>query len=180
MKDAIVVGKTGPRIVIAHIHSYGEMYNVTGTERTATGQIWINSGHAEDAVFEAGEFTVEQLDEAVRAWYGIPKDNRRKLRKPTPYALILDLYHKHCPMLPKVEQLTEQRETLVAARWHEYCGDCDREVGIDRFEEFFRRVTQQKFLTGGGPRGWRATFTWLMKQENFAKVMEMTYANQAP
>jgi hypothetical protein len=39
----------------------------------------------------------------------------------------------------------------------------------------FLRADKSTFLTGGGPRGWRAPFDFFLKPENLAKVLEGAY-----
>ena len=46
------------------------------------------------------------------------------------------------------------------------------------WEQFFRKVRCSSFLTGGGDRGWTATFDWILKSENFEKIIEGQYDNR--
>ena len=43
------------------------------------------------------------------------------------------------------------------------------------FERAVEKVKGSKFLTGKGKKGWRITFDWFIKPENFAKVLEGNY-----
>lgn len=44
------------------------------------------------------------------------------------------------------------------------------------FGDYFRKVEASEFLTGKiSPNGFRATFNWLMKPENVAKVLSGNY-----
>jgi hypothetical protein len=46
------------------------------------------------------------------------------------------------------------------------------------FEELFKHVADSEFLTGANERSWKASFDWLMKPDNFAKVMEGNYSTR--
>ena len=79
---------------------------------------------------------------------------------------ILDLYHSHCPSLPKVLKLTDGRIKAVNARLKEYTED-------DLIFAFVK-AENSPFLRG--ERGsWKATFDWLMKPNNLPKVLEGNY-----
>jgi hypothetical protein len=73
--------------------------------------------------------------------------------------------------LARIVRLTAARRQTLAARLR----DCD---GLDGWTAALELVRQSEFLTGGGNRGWRATFDWLLKQANFVKLLEGTYANR--
>lgn len=51
------------------------------------------------------------------------------------------------------------------------------EQGIDWFGRFFQNVAASDFLTGRAGK-WKADLSWLMKKENFAKVVQGNYANK--
>ena len=46
-----------------------------------------------------------------------------------------------------------------------------KDYGVDKVLEAIRKVDQSDFLKGGGDKGWRATFDWFIKPDNFAKVL---------
>jgi hypothetical protein len=89
----------------------------------------------------------------------------------TPYQAVIDSYHDHLPMLPKVQVLTDARKRHIKARW-------SKEVirnGKDEtyFDRFFTHVSQSEFLTTGS----FCNLEWLMKEANFVKVIEGNYHN---
>ena len=43
----------------------------------------------------------------------------------------------------------------------------------------FNKAESSNFLKGGNDRNWTANFDWLMKDGNFAKVLEGNYDNKA-
>ena len=82
---------------------------------------------------------------------------------------IINLFNSICTSLPKAEKLTKTREKKIKLR-------CQELITLEKFEELFRKVQASKFLTGSNDRGWKADFTWLMKNdENYVKVLEGNY-----
>lgn len=69
---------------------------------------------------------------------------------------------------PKVEECNGTRLTHARARWK-------AKPQPQYWIEVFRKVSQNDFLSGGGDKGWVATFDWIVKPGNAAKVMEGTY-----
>lgn len=53
-----------------------------------------------------------------------------------------------------------------------------REHGKDTFEQMMRKAAQSDFLNGKSDRGWIATYDWLIKPNNFIKVIEGNYDNR--
>ncbi len=97
----------------------------------------------------------------------------KKKEAPPPQQELLKLYHSHCYKLPKVLKMTPARKTALTSRW---IGDKERQ-NLKWWEKFFQRVGESQFLTGNNDRGWKADFSWILKQENFYKILEGKYDN---
>ena len=89
-----------------------------------------------------------------------------------PYQKIKELYNNNCKSLAKVITISEARKKAIAARWKEYGGD------IAVFTTLFTMAEESTFLKGGNERNWQATFDWLLKQANMAKVLEGNYRDK--
>jgi hypothetical protein len=89
---------------------------------------------------------------------------------------IVDFYHDALPELPKVRKLTDKRRRWLNARWNEqHKSKSGLHSGqLEYWVEFFKYVRGSNFLMGR-TRGWRADFEWLVKKENFLKVIEGQY-----
>lgn len=83
------------------------------------------------------------------------------------YKSIIENYHTLCPKMSKVEKLTGKRQGFVNARFAEF--------GISKITEVLRRAGESDFLNGVNDRAWKADFEWLMRPENFVKVLEGKY-----
>jgi len=105
---------------------------------------------------------------------------------PCPHEKILELYAMILPMLRKPRIWDSKREALLRARWR-YCahgngvfeGYRTVQDGLAFWERFFRYVAKSPKLTQGIPRDdgsvWLPDLPWLLKAENFTKVIEKKY-----
>lgn len=82
---------------------------------------------------------------------------------------VISQYNTICLSLPKVTKLTERRKRAIRARLKDYT--------IDEIISVFEKAEASDFLTGR-IKEWKANFDWLMKPENFVKVIEDTYINK--
>ena len=89
-------------------------------------------------------------------------------RSTVDYAAIQDLYNRLCPSLPKCTVLSDARKKAIKARF------ASGRTMID-FETLFRKAEQSNFLKGANAKNWTATFDWLIKDANFAKVLDGNY-----
>jgi len=88
-----------------------------------------------------------------------------------PYSQILEAYNELCETsnLRPIRSITGKRKTQTAARFKEY--------GLGGFFDLFNKVAASIFLCGGGDRGWKADYDWLISPTNIQKVLEGKYDN---
>lgn len=86
------------------------------------------------------------------------------------FDLIVNLYHDLCPKMAKVEKLTDLRKGFIRARFAEY--------GIEKITTVLRLAGESDFLNGHNDKAWRANLEWLMRPNNFIKVLEGNYKNK--
>lgn len=91
---------------------------------------------------------------------------------PVPYEKIKKLYNAICTSFSKVVTISPHRKKAIAARWKEYGGD------LATFQTLFNMAEASDFLKGKNDRNWTATFDWLLKADNMAKVLEGNYRNK--
>ena len=89
----------------------------------------------------------------------------------TPYTQILEGYNQLCETtnLRPIRSITGKRKTQTAIQFKEY--------GLSGFFNAFEKVAASIFLCGGGDRGWKADFDWLIAPANMQKVLEGKYDN---
>ena len=85
------------------------------------------------------------------------------------YQLIVDMFNEICVSFPRVTVISERRKTAMKARMKQY----DKE----QFKKLFETAESSDFLKGKNNRDWSANFDWLMKDSNFAKVLDGNYGD---
>jgi len=117
----------------------------------------------------------------------IEKDKKDKNKKNTtpqtpqgaggmPYTEILELYHEHCPSLPPVRNLNEQRKKLISQR-------LKQGYTIADFAQVFKNTEADDFMTGKNDRKWKANIDYILrdgKEDKFLKLLEATPAHVTP
>ena len=86
------------------------------------------------------------------------------------YTEIQELYNSLCPSLPKCTILSDTRKKAIKARFASG-------RTIEDFKQLFIKAEQSTFLRGASGRDWQATFDWLLKDANMAKVLDGNYDN---
>ena len=77
------------------------------------------------------------------------------------------------PECPRVRGLSSKRRARAKQRLRE---NPEREF----WREAIEAMGDRPFLRGGGPRGWRADFDWLLQPDSATRVLEGSYADEAP
>ena len=114
-----------------------------------------------------GNQTVYQMETEVR----LDKDRLDKDRGEdrTDYQQIADLYNDTCVSFPRLKTLSDARKKAIKARLKTY--------SIESFKEVFEKVEASDFLKGKNNRDWVATFDWIIKDSNMAKILDGNYDN---
>jgi hypothetical protein len=76
-------------------------------------------------------------------------------------------------LLPVPREITRKRESAALARLRDSCGG-----EMDAWRHVCEQVAASTFLTGGGPRGWKADIDWLLKRDNLLKLSEGKYLDR--
>ena len=87
---------------------------------------------------------------------------------PVPYSKIKELYNAICTAYPKCTAMSDARKKAIAARMHSG-------YTVEDFRRVFEKAQASSFLKGGNNRNWRASFDWLLKDSNMAKVLDGNY-----
>lgn len=68
-------------------------------------------------------------------------------------------------------KLSDARKRAIKARLNTY--------SLEDFKMLFTMAEESDFLKGKNDRSWSATFDWLIKDSNMAKVLDGNYKNSA-
>lgn len=93
-------------------------------------------------------------------------ENRERIQ----YQQIADMYNDTCVSFPRLTSLSEARKKAIKARLKVY--------SLEDFQRLFEKAEASTFLKGGNDRNWSATFDWLIKDTNMAKVLDGNYDNR--
>lgn len=93
-----------------------------------------------------------------------------------PHDEIIALYHEILPMLPKILIWNKTRRSHLQQRWRENTNH----QNIEHWRRFFEHVKESAFLTGqiegrDGKLPFTPDLEWLIKPNNFAKIIEGRY-----
>jgi predicted phage replisome organizer len=83
---------------------------------------------------------------------------------------VVSLYHDICISFPKIRSISGARQKAIKARLNTY--------SLEDFKAVFENAEASSFLKGKNDRNWTATFDWLIKDSNMAKVLEGNYADK--
>lgn len=83
-----------------------------------------------------------------------------------------EFWNNHCGNMPRIRSLSGQRLSYVKARI--------RQFGKEAVKEAILNAEKSDLLNGGGNKGWMASFDWIMRPNNFPKVLEGNYNNRKP
>lgn len=86
------------------------------------------------------------------------------------YQQIADMYNNTCVSFPRLNKLSESRKKAIKARLKTY--------GLEDFQKLFEMAEASGFLKGQNDRNWSATFDWLIKDGNMAKVLDGNYQDK--
>ena len=87
---------------------------------------------------------------------------------PAPYEAIKSLYNTICKSFPRCKALSDARRKAIKARF--VSG-----YTLEDFETLFTKAEKSSFLKGRNNRNWTASFDWLIKDANMAKVLDGNY-----
>lgn len=103
----------------------------------------------------------------VRDRVSISKDKERECIN---YQQIADMYNETCVSFPRLTKLSDSRKKAIRARLKQYT--------IEDFRKLFEMAEESSFLKGQNDRDWSASFDWLIKDANMAKVLDGNYADR--
>jgi hypothetical protein len=100
-------------------------------------------------------------------------DSPKPKKENTPYDEIVGEYNLIlCQLLPKVVLVTEKRQKAMDKIWKVHSGD------MELIKKVFAITSESDFLTGK-KTNWKADFDFIMKPQNFVKILEGSYNNSS-
>lgn len=87
------------------------------------------------------------------------------------YSRIINTYNDICISFPRLRTLSDTRKKAIKAR-------INSGYTYEDFETMFIKAEASTFLKGGNDRDWSATFDWMLKDANMAKILDGNYDNK--
>lgn len=101
----------------------------------------------------------------------IESDSDSENRDRINYQQIADMYNDTCVSFPRLTSLSDARKKAIRARLKTH--------KIDDFQLMFEKAEASNFLKGSNDRNWSATFDWMIKDSNMAKILDGNYDNRS-
>jgi hypothetical protein len=163
-------------VVIKHwkIHNYirNDRYKPTIYEEEKA-QLIEKENKAYTERLTLGIPTVNHLDTQDRLELGKDSIGEDSIGKEKiDYQLIADMYNEICISFPRLTVLSDKRKKAIKARLNTF--------SVEQFGQMFTKAERSSFLKGANDRNWQANFDWLIKDGNFAKVLDGNYDDKKP
>ncbi len=84
---------------------------------------------------------------------------------------VIALYHEILPEFPQIIEWDDTARKWLRARWR----SAPERQDLNFWKEFFQYVRESPFLMGDSERGWMADLRWLVRSQNFTKVINGNY-----
>ena len=91
-------------------------------------------------------------------------------------ATLMALFSARCPGLPRPGKITRKREAAVRRAIR---GSPER-TSLGWWQGLFDQIALSSFLNGGGSRGWKADWDWIMEEDHLEKIVDGRYQDGAP
>jgi predicted phage replisome organizer len=118
-----------------------------------------------DSTVDGERISVDDAEEDIEE-----EREEEKERDKIDYKGIVAAFNSICVSFPSVKALSDARKKAIKARLNTY--------SIDDFKTLFEKAEASSFLKGKNSSNWSATFDWLIKDSNMAKVLDGNYDNK--
>lgn len=128
-----------------------------------------------DSVRECNDNALVYVDEDVNDDVDVDVNENegeesKEKRPSAPVREVVEAYNKTCVSFPAVKSLSESRKKAIRARLKTY--------SLGDFQAMFEKAEKSDFLKGENQRNWSANFDWMIKDSNFAKILDGNYDNE--
>lgn len=137
-----------------------------GGAKTARGVVQKLHGGSAKTAPNNNKYNISDNKEDKERGYTADKPPASPLS--VPYESIRNLYNETCVSLSQCKAMSEARKKAVKARF-------SSGYSLEDFKTLFEKAEASSFLKGKNGRNWRASFDWLIKDANMAKVLDGNY-----
>jgi len=160
---------------ILHISNWERYQNIAGLDKIREQARIRQARHREKQKLLESNVTVtlhngteEEIEEDIEEE---KEEDKKEIRERVDYQLIVDMFNEICISFPSIRSLSDARKKAIRARFKTY--------QLEDFQLLFQKAESSSFLKGGNDRNWSATFDWLIKDSNMAKVLDGNYDDKS-
>jgi len=95
------------------------------------------------------------------------RTDRTEIAPVPPPPTLVEIWNQNNGTLAKVKKTNGARNKNIAERW--------KENSEEEWVDIIQRIAASSFCNGKNPRGWEATFDWLLKPDTHLRVSEGKY-----
>lgn len=93
-------------------------------------------------------------------------------KESVPFSDIQEMFNHICVSFPTIRTLSKVRKDKIKTRWGEI-------KSLDTFKQICSRMEESSFLKGKNDREWKASFDWILENDNnWVKIIEGNYADK--
>lgn len=141
-----------------YMQNYMKEYRAKQKALTSGKPSKVNSKVNSKANVNTAEKNKKRIDKEIE----IEEEKREKE--------IADLFNSLCPSFSTIQVISETMKKDIAETLKQYTDE--------QIKTAFAKAEQSSFLKGKNERKWKASFAWLIKAENIAKVLNGNYDDQ--
>ena len=143
----------------------GEKSNVTqSVTDNGTGNVTSQLPSISSSYSYSNSYSIEGLEEIE----GCGEEEKQPVSNRIDYMAIKEMYNALCPSFPSCMAMSDARKKAIKARF-------TSGYTMEHFRELFMKAEASSFLKGHNSRNWIASFDWLIKDSNMAKVLSGNY-----
>lgn len=132
----------------------------------SVGQDWKKSNDSGQFPTSPSKSKSIEIETDIEKEIEIESENRDRIN----YQQIADMYNDTCVSFPRLTTLSDSRKKAIKARLKTHT--------VDDFRLMFEKAEASNFLKGANDRNWSATFDWMIKDSNMAKILDGNYDNR--
>lgn len=150
-------------------------YNRLAKQKSRAKQKLLEGVNDVSMTSQTCQETEEDIEEDIDIEEEIEEEREEtgdaRASSPIPYDSIKSIYNEICVSFPRCTSLSAARKKAIKAR-------ITSGYTLEDFRVLFEKAEASSFLKGKNDRSWSATFDWLIKDTNMAKVLDGNYDDQ--
>lgn len=187
-KDVVIIRPNGDRVILEN----GDLSALTSTGDELGGIAAELGGAGDELGGGSGDEPIinHTINQSINHIHNTSSDDDAapvikpvRKKKTAPVNEIINAYNEVLgDVLPKAIKPSAKRTKMITDRWYDMLNSqhpdkdilryTDNESGIAWWKAFFSKVKLRPHWLGDNESGWAANLDWIIKEDNFIKVLE--------